>query len=237
MFGLRKKLSDAELVAAVKAEAAKFFNGKQGSHDWDHTLRVLENCRAIGNELAADMTSLELAAYLHDIGRAEESKSRGKVSHAQIGAQVAQKILKKLGADKERTNAVVYCVGCHRSKGDLVPESLEAKILFDADKLDALGAIGIVRLFLFANEVGAGIHNKETDLAKTDAYSSEDTAFREFYLSVRFLKEKMMTDPGKRLAKSRHDFMVEYFARFFEEVGASKEFFIMLDEIRSVPRS
>jgi len=237
MFGFKKKLSDIDLAAAVKAEAAKFFSGKQGSHDWDHTLRVLENCRAIGKELGADMVTLELAAYLHDTGRAEESKSRGKVSHAQIGAETAQKILKKLGADKERISVVVHCVEYHRSKDDLVPESLEAKILFDADKLDALGAVGIARLFLFANEVGAGLHNKETDLAKTDAYSSEDTAFREFYLSDRFLKEKMMTDTGKRLATARHDFMVEYFAHLFEEVGASKEFFIMLDEIRSIPRN
>ncbi len=237
MLFFKKKLSDAELASAVKAEAQKYFGSKQGSHDWDHSLRVLNNCRLIGPQMGANMTILELAAYLHDIGRGKETANKGKVCHAKIGAWEAERILKKLGAGKELTQAVVHCIECHRSKDDQIPQSIEAKVLFDADKLDALGAVGLVRLFLFANEVGAGIHNKESDLSKTNAYSDEDTAFREFYLSNRFLKDKMITDTGKKLAAARYDFMIEFFEHLFEEVSAHPDFFLMLDEIKGAPEA
>lgn len=232
MLFFPKKLSDSELAAAAKTEAQKYFSGKIGSHDWDHSLRVLNNCRIIGPQLGADMLILELASYLHDIGREQEAKNKGKVCHAKIGAREAEKVLKKLGGKRETIEAVTHCIECHRSKDEQMPQTVEAKVLYDADKLDALGAIGLVRLFLFANEVGAGIHNKESDLSKTNAYSDEDTAFREFYLSVRFLKDKMMTEPGKNLATERHNFMVDFFAHLFEEVGAHPDFSLMLDEIK-----
>lgn len=205
---------------------------EKSGHDWDHTLRVLRNCRILGKEVGANMPVLELAAYLHDIGRSEELKSRGQTCHAKFGMQKARKILDKLGADKALIEAVAHCIECHRSKDEKIPQTLEAKILFDADKLDALGAVGIVRLFLFANEVGAGIHNREDDLDKTNPYSQEDTAFREFYFNDRFLKDRMMTDPGRRLAKERYDFMVVFFENLFKEVGAHQNFSQMLNEIK-----
>jgi len=233
MFAGKKKiLTNEELAAAVKSAARKFFGGKSGSHDWDHSVRVLENCKILGNKLGADLFVLELATYLHDIGRKEEVKTGGRVCHAQKGAQAARKILAKLGCEKNLADAVIHCVECHRSKDEKKPVSIEAKVLFDADKLDALGAIGIVRLFLFANEVGAGIHNQESDLAKTRAYSQEDTAFREFYLSVRHLKDKMITEPGRELALERHNFMVSFFENLFQEIAAKETFWEMLKKAK-----
>lgn len=233
MFFFKKKLAGPELAEAVRAEAEKYFGGRNGSHDWDHSLRVLNNCRLIAKETGADMLVIELAAYLHDIGRNEETRNRGKVCHAKIGGREAGRILKKCGAQKELTEAVVHCVESHRSKSEVRPQTAEAKAVYDADKLDALGAVGLVRLFLFANEVGAGIHNKENDLVKTAVYSPEDTAFREFYFNTRFLKDKMETEPGKRLAREHYDFMVKYFEKLFSEVNADEKFFRMLDEIRN----
>jgi len=125
-----------------------------------------------------------------------------------IRSSIGAKNTPKNGASEDIINAVVHCIEYHRSKGNKIPISLEAKILFDADKLDALGAIGIIRLFLFAREVGARIHNQNTNLRKTKAYTKEDTAFREFYLNERFLKDRMMTKTGKQLAQKRYDFMV-----------------------------
>lgn len=232
MFFFRKKIAGQELAEAIKTEAQKYFRGINGCHDWDHSLRVLNNCRLIAKDTGANMLVVELASYLHDIGRNEEVRNRGKVCHAKIGGRETRKILNRYGATKELTEAVVHCVESHRSKSDCGPRTAEAKAVYDSDKLDALGAVGLVRLFLFANEVGAGIHNKESDLNKTATYSPEDTAFREFYFNTRFLKDKMETEPGKRLARERYDFMIKYFEKLFSEVNADEKFFTMLDEIR-----
>ena len=82
-----------------------------------------------------------------------------------------------------------------------VPETTEAKILFDADKLDSIGAVGIGRAFLFAGEVGARLHNKDRDLSPTKPYTKEDTAYREYMVKLRHSREKMLTKEGRRIAE------------------------------------
>ena len=106
----------------------------------------------------------------------------------------------------------------YRSK---IPNSKEAKILFDADKLDSIGAIGIGRAFLFAGEIGAKLHNKDVDIDKTKPYTKEDTAYREYMIKLRKVKERMLTDEGKHIAKERHKFMVEFFDRLNKEVDGN----------------
>ena len=93
--------------------------------------------------------------------------------------------------------------------------------LFDADKLDSIGAIGIGRAFLFAGEIGSKVHNdKKTieNIKETKAYSKEDTAYREYILKLVNIKDLLFTNEGKRIAKERHDFMVEFFNRLNREV-------------------
>ncbi len=99
-----------------------------------------------------------------------------------------------------------------------MPKSLEAKILFDADKLDSIGAVGIGRAFLFAGEVGAKLHNGHQDLSKTVSYSREDTAYREFQVKLRKIKDRLLTPSGRKLAEGRHRFMVRFFERLDAEV-------------------
>ena len=109
------------------------------------------------------------------------------------------------------------CVLTHRFRKARVPATIEAAVLHDADKLDAIGAIGVGRAFLFAGEVGAKAHNGDTDIRSTEAYSEEDTAYREYSVKLRHLKERMMTAEGLRIAGGRHDFMVEFFCRLDRE--------------------
>lgn len=91
-----KLISPQQLIIIVKKEAQKFYQGQNGSHDWEHTLRVCQNCQIIGQKEQANLFVLQLAAYLHDIGRPQETKSKGKICHAQFGAQLARKILQKM---------------------------------------------------------------------------------------------------------------------------------------------
>lgn len=131
---------------------------------------------------------------------------------------MAEELLKKLNVETDKINKIVHCIETHRFRGDKIPESREAKILFDADKLDSIGAVGIGRAFLFAGEIGANLHDKDVDLEATAEYTKDDTAYREYLVKLKKIKDKMQTEEGKRLAKERHNFMVEFFDRLNQEV-------------------
>ncbi len=190
-----------------------------GSHGRDHAERVWRLCEKIGAHEGADLEILELAAFLHDIGRGEEKASGGDICHATAGAERARDILLDQGCSPETVDRVTHCIATHRFRGENSrPQTLEARILFDADKLDALGAVGVGRAFLFAGEVGARLHNPEVDLSKTRSYSSEDTAYREFSVKLKKIRDRMLTETGKRMAEDRHAFMVNFFRRLNREV-------------------
>ncbi len=90
-------------------------------------------------------------------------------------------------------------------------------MLFDADKLDAIGAVGVARAFLFAGEIGARLHSPDVKIEDTQPYSENDTGYREYRLKLRKIKNRMLTDEGKKLADERHRFMAEFFKRFINE--------------------
>jgi uncharacterized protein len=192
------------------------------SHGWDHVQRVYDGCLKIGRKEKGDLRVLALAALLHDIGRREEQASKGKICHAQVGAAKAEKILSRFSVPDKIKQEVLHCIRSHRFRGKRVPESLEARILFDADKLDSIGALGIGRAFLFAGEVGARLHNSHRDLSQTVSYSREDTAYREFQVKLIKVKDRMLTPSGKVIAAGRHRFMVRFFQRLEEEVKGLK---------------
>jgi uncharacterized protein len=207
----------AALVSEIRDEARAFFRSARGSHDWDHTERVRKLCLRIGKKERADLGVLELAALLHDIGREEEDRSNGKICHGRSGAALARKLLERHGLDAAAIQAVVHCIRTHRFRKRARPKTLEARILFDADKLDSIGAVGVGRAFLFAGEVGARLHDKEIDVRKTKPYSREDTAYREFLVKLGRVKDRITTREGKRIAAERHRFMAAFFDRLNRE--------------------
>lgn len=206
-----------ETFESVERAARKFFKSARGSHDWDHTERVYRLALRIGKKEKADLNVVRLAAILHDIGRAEEDRSNGRICHSEAGAALARTILARHGLDAETIRSVVDCIRTHRFRKGATPETTEAKVLFDADKLDSIGAVGIGRAFLFAGEVGARLHNKDRDLSATKPYTKEDTAYREYMVKLRWVKARMFTAEGRRIAVGRHATMVEFFGRLNRE--------------------
>lgn len=202
----------------IKKEARKHFLGARGSHDWSHVERVCNMALNIGKKEKANLEIIELAAILHDIGRKHQDDTNGKIDHAEKGAELARKILQRHNLNKEKFERVIHCITTNRFRGNKKPESKEAKVLFDADKLDAIGATGIGRAFLFSGEIGAKLHNHNVDLLQTREYSKEDTAYREFMVKLRKIRKRMFTKEGKRIAKERHNFMVTFFNRLNKEV-------------------
>jgi len=212
-----------KIITQIEKEAKRYFKGAWSCHDWSHIERVKTLALHIGKKEKADLSIVEIASLLHDIGRKEEINSKGSFCHAEKGAELARKILKKYNIDNQTIENIVHSIKSHRYRNNHIPKTIEAKVLYDADKLDASGAVGIGRAFLFAGRVGARLHNDlQVDIEKTRAYTSEDTAFREFIVKLRKIKDKVLTKEGKRIARDRHKFMEYYFKRFWEEVKGIK---------------
>ena len=189
------------------------------SHGWDHVERVRRTAEKIAaTEKDADLFIVEASAILHDIARIDEVDSTGNDCHAEKGSRMAYDFLTANGLDEERAGRIRLCILSHRYRNDHVPDSIEAKILYDADKLDSIGAVGIGRAFLFSGEVVARLHNSDIDVNLTRAYSKEDTAYREYMIKMRFIRDKMLTAEGKRLAEERHRYMAQFFDRLQDEV-------------------
>ena len=191
-----------------------------GCHDYAHTLRVLHNAELLlQTEPDADSFVVRTAALFHDFARPEELASDGKQDHAQLGADLVRIELEQLGCEPDFVDHVTSCIRTHRYRGKLIPETLEAKIVYDADKLDSTGAFGIARAFHFAGRIGACLHNTAEEAVNSAAYGKNDSAYREYLVKLRHLPGKMLTESGRELAKERAIFMDEFFSRLNNEAG------------------
>lgn len=215
--GKETSADDILSLQDIEAFAKKTLDGARTSHDWEHTLRVLKLCERIGTKEGVDMDVVRIAAYLHDIGRGYQDASLGVICHAEKGAEMAAPLVKGLHLTKQQKKNIIHSIRSHRFRGNHSPETPEAKVLFDADKLDAIGAVGIARAYLFAGEVGARLHNSEIDIKKTKPYSKNDTGYREFKVKLCKIRDRILTREGRRLADERHEFMVQFFKRFIKE--------------------
>jgi uncharacterized protein len=207
-----KKLSDT---------VRKRLESAPGCHDWTHTARVLHNARLIAaGEKKADIHVVEAAAVLHDIARPEELKSKGKLCHAMVGSEIAVKYLRKCEfRNEEFIKKVCNCVKTHRyRRTGRSPFNIEEKIVYDADKMDSIGAVGVGRAFHFAGRIGAKLHNTEKEALGSKSYSSEDSAFREYLVKLRHIHGKMLTRTGRKIARQRSDFMHKFFRQLNKEV-------------------
>lgn len=206
------------LIERVSDIARNHFESAGSSHRWDHTQRVYRIALHLGEQEDADREIVALAALLHDIGRTEEDRSQGRIRHAERGADMARKILAGEGLEDNKIEKIVHCIVTHRFRDNKQPETPEAKVLFDADKLDSIGAVGIARAFLFAGEVGARLHDKDVDPETSVPYSKEDTAYREYLVKLQYIKDRLFTKSGLELARERDRFMNEFFDRLNREV-------------------
>lgn len=189
-------------------EARQYYADGDAAHDFDHVLRVLALAERIAQAEGADVEIVRAAALLHDVGRAEERRSGG--CHARIGAARAREILR--GYPPDKVEAVAEAVAAHRFRRGPAPQSLEARVLYDADKLDAIGAIGVARAYAVAGREGQKLWGDPDDDQR------EHTPAHEFAFKLSRLKDGLFTPTARQIAADRHDFMAEFFQRLAEEV-------------------
>lgn len=207
-----------DLLDIVKNEVKHRLLGINSCHEWEHTERVYNLAMHIGEKEGADLEVLGLAALLHDIARKEQDESSGKIDHAERGVVIAKEILEPYNLPKEKLENILHCILAHRYRNDVAPSTVEAKVLYDSDKLDSIGAIGIGRNFSFAGHLGAKVHDKNVNFDKSAEYTIDDTAYREYMVKLRYVKDKIITNEGKKIAAGRHDFQEHFFERLNKEV-------------------
>ncbi|PTQ95560.1 uncharacterized protein C8P68_10565 [Mucilaginibacter yixingensis] len=213
-------MTHPQLIDSTAAFVRRTLENAEGGHDWWHIHRVWHNARLIAQTEQADRLTVELAALLHDI-----ADSKFHNGDEEIGPQTAMNWLRSIGVD----DAVVAHVGniirhmsFKASFNDSGFYSMEMGIVQDADRLDAIGAIGIARAFTYGGFKNREIYNPEIppnlNMTKEEYKNSASPSLNHFYEKLLLLKDRMNTVTGKRLAEERHAFMEAYLDQFYKEV-------------------
>jgi uncharacterized protein len=210
-----------DVMAAAEAYAAREMAGDNSAHDWWHVARV----RALAIRLAAaegaDRTVVELAALLHDV-------ADWKVSGSETaGAEAAYDWLTAQGVDpamRDHVVAIVAGVSFKGSGATDVPLSLEGRCVRDADRLDAIGAIGIARVFAYGAHIDQPLHDPDQppqlDLTGSAYRVNRTSSINHFHEKLLLLRDRMTTATGRRVAANRHEVMLRYLADFAAEWDA-----------------
>jgi len=196
----------------------------EGGHDWWHIYRVWKTAKHIAQTENVDMYVVELGSLLHDI-----ADSKFHDGDEEIGPRKAQEFLESMQVPGNIINHVVSIVANISFKGGKLPlkfKSPELDVIQDADRLDALGAIGIARTFNYGGHKGRPIYNPDIkpnlNLSKEEYKNSDAPTLNHFYEKLLLLKELMNTGTGRKMAAQRHDFMLAYLDQFYKEWDGEK---------------
>ena len=192
------------------------------AHDREHVYRVVFTALDIAREEEnVDMDVLIAACLLHDVGR-QEQFADPRVCHAQVGARKAYEFLVENGFDEDFALRVRHCILAHRFRKSNPPESLEAKILFDADKLDVTGAIGIARTLMYSGQNCRALYSvTESGQIRDGEGDTEDSFFREYKFKLEKIYDRFYTKKGREEAMARKAAAVSYYENLLREVRRS----------------
>lgn len=186
------------------------------SHDFQHIERVYQNALTIlQTEPEADAEVVKMAVLLHDVSDKKYTDSK----------EQENKLIAELSLSEEKKQHIRDCIAQVSFNGGNEPEitSLEAKIVRDADRLDAIGAIGIARTFAFGGAKGRKLYDKEedarNDMTEEEYRNKNTSSVTHFYEKLLLLKDLMITKKGKQMAKERHQFMVQFLEQLQNEIG------------------
>jgi uncharacterized protein len=202
----------------VKRKVKRMLEGRDPAHDFHHIMRVYKNAWRIGRREGANMEILLLAVLLHDLvvypkGSAKSSRS------SDDSADLAENILQGCGYSQDKINRISYCIRTHSYSKRLVPASLEGRILQDADRLDALGAIGIARTFSIGGSENRTFYNADDPFCRSSReLEDRQWTLDHFYIKLLKLKDFMHTGTAKKIAQERTRFMILFMRQLQKEI-------------------
>jgi uncharacterized protein len=206
---------DGDVFDRAESFAKEIFKGDSSGHDIYHTKRVHDLARTICSKEGGDMDIVRLAALLHDV---DDRKLFGDNGYAN-----ARRFMDSENVDRSVQDTICTIIGqiSFKGKDTVTPTTLEGKIVQDADRMDAIGAIGIARAFAYGGSKGRSIYVPDdapkTGMTEEEYFSNQGTSVNHFYEKLLLLKDLMNTDTAKSMAQSRHDFMVRYLDEFYAE--------------------
>jgi uncharacterized protein len=214
-----QNLSNKDLINLTVQFVKESLQGAESGHDWWHMERVWNNAILISKTEDVDHFIVELAALLHDI-----ADSKFHNGDEEIGPNKAGDFLKSIGIEDSQIihiQQIIRNMSFKSSLGTLNFTSKEMEVVQDADRLDAIGAIGIARAFTYGGFKNRELYNPEIppalNMSKEEYKSSKAPTINHFYEKLLLLKDKMNTKTGLRIAEERHQFMLSYLEQFYNE--------------------
>ena len=211
-----------EIIRKTESFVQETLQGSEAGHDWSHIERVVRNARTIAAGEKADPLVIELAALLHDI-----ADSKFHNGNEELGPERSERFLKGLDLPSELVDHVVNIVRNVSFKNELDPskensfDSIELQVLKDADRLDAIGAIGVARAFHYGGYKNRALYDpsiKPLEKQSKEQYkTSKAPTINHFYEKLLLLKDKMNTQTGRKMAEERHAFMESFLDHFYRE--------------------
>jgi uncharacterized protein len=202
----------------IKRKVKRMLESRDPAHDFHHIMRVYKNAKLIGRREGSNMEILLPAVLLHDIvvypkGSAKSSKSSDE------SADLAENILQSYSYPQDQINQICYCIRAHSYSKRLIPASLEGRILQDADRLDALGAIGIARTFSVGGSENRTFYNYDDPFCRSDRELDDmQWTLDHFQSKLLKLQDFMHTETAKKLAKERTRFMRLFIRQLQKEI-------------------
>jgi len=200
-------------------QARAWYPSDDPVHGFDHVLRVLHMAERLGEELGADLEVIRAAALLHDAAGAVPGPESGRHNHEQASAAFARQVLGEEGWSSERVEAVAHCIRAHRYRSLEAPSTLEARILYDADKLDVLGAFGVARTVGYALQAGEPIFAEPSPQFRRSgeaAPGEPHSAYHEYLFKLQHVAQRLHTEPARQIGLRRAELM----RLFFEALAA-----------------
>jgi uncharacterized protein len=203
-----------------EAEVARVWAAQpaDGAHDLGHLRRVWKTARLIAMDVPADPQVLMAACFFHDlVNLPKDAPNRAEAST--LSAQAAVAFLRGDGFPVAKLDAVAHAIAAHSFSAGIAPETNEARILQDADRLEALGAIGIARMFHVAGQMGGGLFDADDPMALQRGLDDRRFALDHLQTKLLRLPETMQTEPGRAMAEERADWLMSFRTRLLSEIG------------------
>lgn len=206
------------LFQRLESIAADRCDGTEPAHDFLHVKRVVANARVLAESARAHVPIATCAALLHELFNYPKGHPDSKRS-GEVCAQEARKVLLREEAPTEWIDGVCYAIAVHPFSLGVMPETLEAKILQDADRLDAIGAVGIARCFATCADLKRPLYSPEDPFCQNRPPADKQWGVDHFYAKLLRLQDTMHTPKARVLAQSRIDFMKAYLQQLANELG------------------
>jgi len=193
---------------------------KDAAHDPEHIFRVLYLSLSIASKITEKINFdiLIASCLLHDIGREEQYKNQN-ICHAEIGGTMAKEFLLKNGWSEKDSDHVKNCISTHRFRGNNIPETLGAKILFDSDKLDAAGCLGISRTLMYKGIVGNNLYEiKNDELCLGESKNDKETFLKEYNFKLKNLYNNFYTKEAMEMAKNQKECAQSFYNNLVEQI-------------------